>query len=309
MGINDKEKLPDNVEQDSSDLHQQACDLLGLPRDYLTRGIHPPGRGKDNQPPPVTKSGILPEYVWQLPYEEKFEQHEAPAGQIERVPVNGVLDGRCPEMAGTPVHHYLPANLKEIEVNGVKGSADELRIQASQFFMEEQNGIKNGFASINNNTNSLEYAQRMAQVAAGALNLQEQALRQGVQGSPNNPYFCIYLSDTLVGQAMQSVIQDIKSGRNVNSNNPTTLKKIDEAIEQTRQAREVAARYGNTYVPSAQMMPLSPYALNPYFFNPDLYWGGALYQACQREVGLKVIRNLITSGALKFELPPNLPPR
>jgi hypothetical protein len=65
--------------------------------------------------------------------------------------------------------------------------------------------------------------------------------------------------------------------------------------------------------PGNVVMPLDPYEIysNPrnsgYYYG---FWGGSLDQARHREVGLTMLRNLISSGALpKIELPPALPPR
>jgi hypothetical protein len=65
--------------------------------------------------------------------------------------------------------------------------------------------------------------------------------------------------------------------------------------------------------PGNVVMPLDPYEIytNPrnsgYYYG---FWGGSLDQARHREVGLTLLRNLISSGALpKIELPPALPPR
>lgn len=209
-------------------------------------------------------------------------------------------------------HHYIPSNVKNIEINGVRQNMDELRIQASQAYMSEQNGIKNGFASLDAKAHPYEYARRMAGISQQALDLQEKTLRDAAAASPNNPYFRIYLADTILASAFKPVIEGISNNPNqpVSFDNPYTLAKIDQALSELKKAEDVARQQGNIYAPNTQMMPmLSPFALNQYYYNPDMYWGGALYQAYQREVGLTMMRAWIKSGMLKIELPPALPGR
>jgi hypothetical protein len=198
-------------------------------------------------------------------------------------------------------HHYLPSTLKTIEVNGTKYPVDEMRIQASQQYMREQN--KTGFINRDNQTHPYQYAEGIANIAGDALALQKKLLQEGEKNSPDNPYFPIYLSDILVGEAIKPVLDNIKNGKTADFNNPETIAKIDEAINELKKAQQLCVKNGHRF-PNMDMQPaLHPFSLNPYSYNPDLYWGGALYQAYQREVGLQVMKGWIKSGALKVELP------
>lgn len=211
--------------------------------------------------------------------------------------------------------HYFPANLKTIEIAQMQGNfykpiminADEMRISASQAYMKQQNST--GFASYRNATDVFSYAKNMSQVAGDALSFQEKILREGAASSPSNPYFHIYLSDVLVAEAVQPVIQDIANGKQAYFDNPYTRQKIDEAIKEVQAARLVTRQYGDIMKPPAYEMPLSPFSLNPQFYNPDYYWSGAAYQASIREVQLTLLKQAVVLGKLPIELPPALPPR
>lgn len=211
--------------------------------------------------------------------------------------------------------HYIPSNLKEIEIAQYQGNiykpvvinADEMRIAASQAYMRKQND--SGFASYKNTTDVMTYAQNMSSVAGDVLAYQEKLLREGAQASPTNPYFHIYLSDVLTAQSIQPVIQSFKAGGQINFDNPQTNAKLDEAIREVQAAREITRRYGDVLQPPAYEMPLSPFSLSPYSYNPDYYWSGASYQAAIREVRLRVLKQLVKTGNPLFQLPPALPPR
>jgi hypothetical protein len=210
--------------------------------------------------------------------------------------------------------HYFPPNLKKLEVYGLDTTkrpatqdVDDWRIQTSSAFMAEQNGIQYGFASVDARANPYEYARNMSRIGQQSLDFQERILRQSAEQSPTNPYFRIYLADILVAKAIKPVIDGVTSGQNIQFNNPETLQRLAEAQAELKKAQDIAKGQGRLRAPNTTMAPaLSPFAR---YTNPDLYWGGALYQAWQREVGVNWLQSVIQSGALRFELPPALPPR
>lgn len=215
--------------------------------------------------------------------------------------------------------HYYPPNVKRVEIDRQVGHhfkpdiiiADEMRIAATQAYMKRQND--NGFASYGNRTDAFKYGQRMSAISYEALQYQEKLLRDGAKASPDNPYFRLYLSDVLLGQAIKPVIDQVmnpqQNGGRIHFDDPKVLGKIDEALFEARKAREIAAKFGNTPIAPGHEMPLSPFALNPYFYNPDLYWSGAAYQAQRREVQLTILKGLAEKLKLPADfLPPALPP-
>ncbi len=285
-----------------------------------------PRGGRPSDQVPARPSDQPVNGVLQLAYGDPNFDRKLSAGNYETLKITGLPQGEAVSPwvdnkgyffwfksgSDNRAHHYIPAGVKNIEVNGVRQNMDELRIQASQAYMSEQDGIKNGFASLDAKAHPYEYARRMAAVSQQALDLQERTLRQAADASPNNPYFRIYLADTILASAFKPVIEGISNNPNqpVNFDNPYTLAKVDQALSELKKAEGVARQQGNLYGPNTEMMPmLSPFALNPYYYNPDMYWGGALYQAYQREVGLTMMKAWIKSGMLKIELPPALPGR
>lgn len=213
--------------------------------------------------------------------------------------------------------HYFPPNLKTVQIEVWNGKqykpftkpADELRISAVQGVMAEQRSDKSSFGSFDNKTHPYRYAERMSALAEQQLNLQEKALREGAEASPTNPYFRIYLADILIARAIKPVIEDVKAGKDATLDNPETMKRIDQALEELAKARLITQKHGDIRVPNTyQQPPLFPFGLNPYYRNPDAYWSGAAYQSYQREVGLTVVKAWIKSGAIKLQLPPALPP-
>lgn len=202
---------------------------------------------------------------------------------------------------------YLPSSFKNIEVNGYKQNVDELKLMTADSMMAESKGTKGqpGFYSFSGRTSPLDYGKKLAGIAGQSLVAEEKFLRDGIASSPNNPYFHIYLSDVLLAKAIQPVLQQLQSNQPLQTNNPQTLALIDESIKEAKLAQQYSAQGGNLRVPDTQRSPLmSPFGLNPYFYNPDLYWGGALYQSYQREVSLTMLKGLIQAGVLdKLELP------
>lgn len=202
--------------------------------------------------------------------------------------------------------HYFPTNLKNIEIQRQVGhhfkpehvNVDEMRISATQVYMKNQNST--GFASYGEATSALKYAQKMGEVSMGALNYQEKLLRDAANSSERNPYFRIYLSDVLAGQAAQPIIDGIVNDRPVRWDNPDTIRKLDEAIDEIRKAQNIIAKYGDFRVPVMQETPLSPFMWG----NSDFYWSGASYQAHRREAQLVMLKQLARLGQIPISLPP-----
>lgn len=214
----------------------------------------------------------------------------------------GGADNRAP--------HYLPPGLKTIEVNGYTQNVDEMRIQASLSAIKEQDKTGQGFSAVNGRTSPLEFAQRMGNLGAEHLLLQEKTLRQAADASPTNPYFRLYLSDVLLAEAFKPIMDQLKSGQDrIDLNTPYTQQKMNEAIVEARKAQVIAQQQGGVRYPNTTSMPgLFPFGLNPYQRNPDMYWGGALYQGYQREAGLRLLQAYVQRFS-SVELPPALPPK
>lgn len=206
--------------------------------------------------------------------------------------------------------HYVPPGLKTIEVNGFAQNVDEMRIQASMAHLQEQDRSRIGFSAVNGRTNPLEFAQRMGAIGAQELVNQEKWLRQAADASPNNPYFRIYLSDVLLAQAFKPIVDQLAGGGDrIELNTPVTQQKLNEAFVEADKAAKIAQQYGGVRNPNVDMMPgLFPFSLNPYNRNPDMYWGGALYQAYQRQVHVRALQQYVQRFS-SVELPPILPPR
>lgn len=233
------------------------------------------------------------------------------------VPVAPWVDGKgfffyFQKGADGEAQHYMPKGLKWIEINGVQASADEMRVKASHELQVRSNKDDKGFANYKDTTHPYLYAKRMSGIAGDVLSTQEKFLREGAQNSPENPYFKIYLSDILMAQAVQPVIAAVTAKEKgekydeklLSFNNPATLAKIDEALKLLDEAQKAAKTGGDLVKPNTtRMQELSPFALNPYAYNPDIYWGGALYQSWQRQVMLQLMKGWITSNQLRFELP------
>ena len=213
------------------------------------------------------------------------------------------------------VKHYYPAFAKAINVNGQNFDLEAQRLKVDEAFAASQGGGQGaGFQSFTGRTDAMTYFSRMSGLSSQALGTLENSLAKSVQTS-NNPYFKIYLADVYTAEAMQPIVQQVLQNGTANLNNPDTLKKLDQAI-QLLQGAQTDSRSGlsrvNMNPPGNVVMPLDPYEIysNPnstgYYYG---FWGGSLDQARHREVGLTVLRNLISSGALpKIELPPALPP-
>lgn len=213
---------------------------------------------------------------------------------------NGGNDNRRP--------HYIPPGLKNIEINGFTQNVDDLRIQASMASVRESDRAQMGFTSLNQLSSPLEFAQRMGSLGAQELQRQEKFLRQAADQSPDNPYFRIYLSDVLLAEAFKPIMDQVNSGQSrIDLNTPYTQQKLAEAMQESQRAAQVAQRGGNLRYPNMSTMP----GLFPFFGwgNPDAYWGGALYQAYQRQVGIMMLQQYTQRFGNGLELPPALPPK
>ncbi|CAN5424771.1 hypothetical protein BH10CYA1_BH10CYA1_03010 [soil metagenome] len=212
--------------------------------------------------------------------------------------------------------HYYPAFSKAMNVNGQNFDLEAQRLKVDEAFAASQSAAQGPvFQSFTGRTDAMTYFSRMSGLSVQALGTLEKSLANSVATS-NNPYFKIYLADVYTAEAMQPIIQQVMRGGNADLNNPETLRRLDSAI-QLLQSAQGDSRSGlsrvNMNPPGNVVMPLDPYGIysNPrdtgHYYG---FWGGSLDQARHREVGLTLLRNLISSGALpKIELPPNLPPR
>ena len=211
--------------------------------------------------------------------------------------------------------HLFPGNLKQIEIAQYQGhvykpvliNVDEMRMAACQAYMKQQND--SGYGSYRDDTSSFNYSSDLAKVSGQALQYQEQLLRESARNSPANPYFHIYLADVLAAEAVQPVLQAQNAGQRAYYDNPYTNGKIAESISESQLAGQITRQYGNLMKPPDHAMPLNPFGLNPYFFNPDAYWCGAAYQTASREMHLTQLKNDVIMGRLPIELPPSVPPR
>lgn len=206
--------------------------------------------------------------------------------------------------------HYIPGDVKTIEVAGFSQNVDEMRLNATMAHLREADQSRVGFTAVNGRTSPLEFAQRMGNLGQQELDNQERWLRTAAAGSPNNPYFRIYLSDILLAQAFRPIMDQLNSGRDrIDLNTPYTQAKLQQAIAEAQRAQQITRGQSGLRYPNVDMAPaLHPFGLNPYAYNPDMYWGGALYQSYQREVGLKALQFYIQRFS-SVELPPIMPPR
>lgn len=204
--------------------------------------------------------------------------------------------------------HYLPSGLKTIEVNGVVQNVDEMKIQASLAAAQEADRSRTGFTSFNERTDPLTFAKRMGGLGWDNLQMQEKALTQAAKDSPNNPYFRLYLADILVAEAFKPIIDQVAGGGSrIQLDTPFTRQKLEEARLQALQGERIAQQVGGARYPNTTTMPgMNPFMLNPYSYNPDLYWAGALYQGYRREAQIRMLQTYIQQFS-NVELPPILP--
>jgi hypothetical protein len=211
--------------------------------------------------------------------------------------------------------HYYKSNLHEIWVNGKAQDVDQQRKAVSDAFMAQKSKeLGNmGFGGYSGTTDVLSYYRNLGKLSRQVLDKQESFLREGARTS-NDPLYRVYLSDVLVTQAMQPIIDSfdpVKGSTRFDS--PETIKKLDEAIEQTRIAQRMSRDYfgrtGRSEPPAQLAYPIAP--LYMYMGDPYFAFASTLYQAQRREVAYTYMRELLKSGALNgIEiLPPALPPK
>jgi hypothetical protein len=218
--------------------------------------------------------------------------------------------------------HYLPANLTTLELPREKTLIEDLRVNVNKRYAERSFSGLESFGPNYNPTrdggyNAMSYYMRMSNIASETLDRQEEMLRKAVATS-SNPYYKIYLADTLTAQAMKPVADAMIHHHTVDVRNVDTMKKLQEAMSvldaaaiDSRQNLAQGNRFpkGYDYTPPA---PGRPY-WNLERYPQDYYgfWGGSFDQAMARQANLKLIYGMInTSNAIpRFELPPNLPPR
>lgn len=217
--------------------------------------------------------------------------------------------------------HYLPANLTSIELPTQSKTVEAIRIDVNRNYAEAtfsnlQSFDRNFNPSNDAGVNSIKYFGRIAGIADDALLKQEQVLRDAAKTS-DNPYYKLYLADVLTAAAVKPVINDFLRTGTADLNNPTTLRKLDEAIS----LLDAAYRDSNGKLREVNHFPranaYSPLMPGVPFWNssryPNDYYGfyaGVYDQAMARQASLKLIRDHIKLGTFpKFELPPSLPPR
>jgi hypothetical protein len=217
--------------------------------------------------------------------------------------------------------HYIPSNLTTLELPTQSKTIESIRIDvnrnyAQATFSNLQSFDGNFNPARDGGVNSIKYFGRIAGIADDALLKQEKVLRDAARTS-DNPYYKLYLADVLTAAAVKPVINDFLRTGTADLNNPTTLRKLDEAIslldaayrDSSGKLREVNHfPRPNVYSP---LMPGVPYWSSNRYPN-DFYgfYAGVYDQSMARQASLKMIRDHIKLGSFpKFELPPNLPPR
>jgi hypothetical protein len=203
--------------------------------------------------------------------------------------------------------HYYPPNAKQLVVNGQPYDLEAQRLKVNEDMATAANGGRPLFQSLdrrisNNPWQVVQYATGMASLGAGVLNAEEAALTESVRSS-NNPYFKIYLADVYVAQAMQPIMDQVRTTGHMDLTNPQTVGRIDAAIRLLNQA-STDSRGGlsriNAEAPGNVTMPLDPYEIYMSNGYQPLYgfWAGSRDQALCRAATLTTLRNLITSQAL-----------
>lgn len=232
--------------------------------------------------------------------------------------------------------HYFPPALKGIEINGAYQDVGKERLLVADAFAAKHTY---GFNSWEKQTSPITYFMKMSQNADGAMAVLEKSLTDAMQTS-NNPYYKIYLADVYTAQAVLAIpavnvilrnagdLRNPQSIANLNrelsrlqgdgaiqTNNPATINKLNDAIkllEQVTHDSNESLKPLNRFPPKNVYTPMDPYRIyddpnnNGYFYG---FWGGSLDQARHRQVALTFMRDLVASGALKFELPPVRAPR
>ncbi len=217
--------------------------------------------------------------------------------------------------------HYLPGNLQNIELTNQTKTVESIRLDvnrnyAAATFSNLQNFDRNFNPAYDGGASSMKYFASMAQLGDAALLKQEAVLREAAKTS-DNPYYKIYLADILTAAAVKPVINDFLRTGTADLNNPTTLRKLDEAIS----VLDAAYRDSDGKLKAVNQYPrqnvYSPAMPGGAYWNAGRYpgeyfgfWAGSYDQAMARQASLKVIRDHIKQNSFpKFELPPELPPR
>jgi len=210
-----------------------------------------------------------------------------------------------------PRPHYLNSGIQTIEYADKRDSVAKKIVETREAYMAKNPGVADGFYASFGKVDALEYYARMSRLSQGVLAKEESFLRQESGKSEKNPYFRIYLSDVLVAQAIQPIVEQVSKGQPIDFKNPQTTAKLNAALEQSQLAQQYAndgMTTGGWRLPGNAFMPMYPYTMSPDPNGPYYFWGGSLYQARQREVAIKALQYFIQSGALtdllgKIELP------
>mgnify|MGYP000735614535 CR=1 FL=1 len=217
--------------------------------------------------------------------------------------------------------HYLPGNLQNIELTNQTKTVESIRVDvnrnyAAATFSNLQNFDRSFNPAYDGGASSLKYFASMSQLGETALLKQEAVLREAAKTS-DNPYYKIYLADVLTAAAVKPIINDFLNGGAADLNNPTTLRKLDEAIS----VLDAAYRDSDGKLKAVNHYPraniYSPAMPGGAYWNAGRYpndyfgfWAGSYDQAMARQASLKIIRDHIKQNSFpKFELPPSLPPR
>lgn len=218
--------------------------------------------------------------------------------------------------------HYLPDNLVSLELPFEKKVVEAIRVEVNKAYADQKfSGLQsfgpNFDPSRDGGYNAMSYFMRMSTIAEGTLKTQEGLLKDATVAS-SNPYYKIYLADTLTAQAMKPITDALINHRTVDVRNPETLRKLQEAMSVLDAAAldsQGSLNRVNKFPKGYAYTPLGPD--RPYW-NADRYpdqyygfWAGSYDQAMARQAALKLIYGVINSSNTlpKFELPPNLPPR
>jgi len=220
--------------------------------------------------------------------------------------------------------HYYPPNAKQLSVNGQTYDLEAQRLKVNEDIAAAANGGQRVFQNLDKRMTRdplqvVQYAAGIANLGSGVLNAEESALTQSVRTS-NNPYFKIYLADVYVAQAMQPIIDQVKTTGHMDVGNPETVRRLDMAINLLNQA-VVDSRGGLSRInanPGGNVtMPMNPYDIymsqgyTPYYG----FWAGSYDQASCRAATLTTLRNMITTGSVASMLrnvevlPPRMAPR
>lgn len=202
-----------------------------------------------------------PKKELQLKYgDPKFDEQLA-AGNIEHLKLEGLPKG----VSVSPwldnkgffiwfkngndnrAHHYIPATLKTIEVDGVTKSADELRIEAAQAYALKHDDTKNVLRAIDGTETVFQYGKRMSALSDQNLQTEVARLAEAAKDS-KNPHTHFMYANFLTAQ----VIRPILNNFNVQNNNfkidKATEDAIDAAAKQAAKSADLARDQRNFYI-------------------------------------------------------------